>query len=420
MPIRVLTWNIGEPAFDTLPAFADAINAVNPDIVLLNEAMRGGLLRGGRDRSFLPVRMFGPDQVATLAQMCGYPYTATSDTAFFGPFGVAGTKINGVMSRTPLSGKFVLPSLEDPPLFVGGRYNALEVQIPINGRTWFIYSLRFSAYNLSNFTRHCALLRDRIMSFSPDTPIIIGGDFNGGAHNHGAFNNTGRTDPSVLTRMPAPIQDLIDQAKLRSVTAAYPLQTDGGGDNLPPYFWATDLILYRGPVAHQNPTDLAPPLPEGSGEPHPYLWVDLVDAAPPVVIPGRPPAFVPAPFVPAPVRPFVNLQPFHTSDPKDQIRTDVIENTSLAFVTFELISTPATSWRKELQIVRPNQQVLTLHTLGSRRSDKVSISMNDLAGSKVILRKQIDIFGGMRTVGDVQISTVAPRSTVRLTWEADR
>jgi hypothetical protein len=261
------------------------------------------------------------------------------------------------------------------------------------------------------------MLRDRILQLPAGTPVIAGGDFNGNGHNDGLFSNSNPRDPAIVQRLPLPMRDLMERTNLRSVTADLPLRIDPERPAFPPFMESTDMILYRGPVTHANTVLLKPPLPVGVPEAHMYVWSDLLEQAP-SPNPGTPP-ITPPPFLPAPQPPFVNLQPVLTTDPKDQIRTDVAHNTSLAFVTFELVSTPATWWRKELLIMRPGQAPLTLFTYRSKRADRASINVADIPGTRVVLRKQIDIFGATRTVADVLIDAVAPRSTIKLTWERD-
>ena len=69
--------------------------------------------------------------------------------------------------------------------------------------------------------------------------------------------------------------------------------------------------------------------------------------------------------------------------------------------------------------MRPGKPPLTLFTYSSRRADSATITVFDVPGTRVVLRKQIDGWGAMRTVADVLIDAVTPRSTIKLTWKRD-
>lgn len=241
--LRVATWNLGESRLCNLPTVAATLRSIDADLVFLNEVMRGDGWADSR---------YGVNQVTDLQQRCGYAHAQWLDTAALAPHQGSGVKMVGVLSRFALSRPVPQPALEDPVW--NGIYRALEVQADIDGRTWFLYTLRFSAYNFDNFSRHCALLRDRIVSLPPDTPVIAAGDFNGGAHHWKTWRDNGMLDPGVVLTLPAPLANLVAGAGLSNACAGLPLQppqverpADPASPVLPAHVAATDLILFRGP-----------------------------------------------------------------------------------------------------------------------------------------------------------------------------
>jgi endonuclease/exonuclease/phosphatase family metal-dependent hydrolase len=279
--LRVATWNLGESRLCNLPAVSQAIRDVNADLVFLNEVMRGDVWASAR---------YGVNSALDLQARCGYPFIEWVDTAVLGPLVGSGVKMVALLSRFPLSSPNPQPALEDP--LWTGRYLALEVQASIDGRTWFLYTLRFSAYNYENFSQHCALLRDRIRALPADAPVIAAGDYNGGAHHYKTWRDNGRRDPSVVqTGPPPPIADLIVQAGLSSVTERWPLAPEEINeknpiDSLPPHYRATDLILFKGAVETVSSFEVSrdcgcvdafvtPEKPNSIGPDHPMIVADL-------------------------------------------------------------------------------------------------------------------------------------------------
>lgn len=240
--LRILTWNVGEPPATVLPTIADRLSASNADLVFFNEIMSDSLWNGWSGA-------FGPNQAQELARQCGYRWVHFADN---GVMGHGGIKYVALLSRHRLSNPAVQPALKDPNF--GGNYFALEVQAVIDGRRWYCYTLRFSSHHEPHFRRHCELLRDRILSLPPGTPVIAAGDFNGGAHLDARWRNSpAPRDDTLLLRINPALQDLLLRTGLQSATSGLaPMEDKVFHTNpekfSPPYIRATDLILYRGPV----------------------------------------------------------------------------------------------------------------------------------------------------------------------------
>jgi endonuclease/exonuclease/phosphatase family metal-dependent hydrolase len=251
--LRVATWNLGESRLCNLPAVAQAIRAVNADLVFLNEVMRGDVWADAR---------YGVNSALDLQARCGYPFIQWIDTSILSPIVGSGAKMVALFSRFPLFSPYPQPALEDP--IANGVFRALEVQAEIDGRIWFLYTLRFSSRNFDNFSRHCELLRDRIRALPAGTPVIAAGDFNGGAHHYKTWRENGRQNPTVVQNGPPPqLADLIRQAGLSSVTERWPLRPaqpneENPIDSLPPHYAATDLILFRGDIEAVNSFETLP------------------------------------------------------------------------------------------------------------------------------------------------------------------
>lgn len=253
--LTIATWNLGGVGsrLCNMPLVADALTAADADLVFLSEIMRGD--------GWADVR-YGVNQAIDLQQRCGYPYVTWTDASALSPAQGSGVKMVALLSRFPLTNPVPQPAIEDPPW--NGVYRALEVQADIDGQTWFLYSLRFSAHNYDNFARHCALLRDRIASLPPGTPVIAAGDFNGGAHHWKTWRDNGMRDPDVVRTMPAPLADLISGAGLSNAMQGWPLRPEVRDDNdpsivLPPHLEATDLVLFRGLCERVRADESRPP-----------------------------------------------------------------------------------------------------------------------------------------------------------------
>lgn len=248
--LTVATWNLGGvlSRVSNVPLIARALLGVDADIVLLQEVMRGD--------GWADVR-YGVNQVEELARHCGYPHAVWLDTSALPPHHGSGVKMVGVLSKFGLSGYNPQPAIEDP--VANGIYRALEVQADIDGTTWFVYSLRFSAYNGTNFATHCRLLDERIATLPRDAPLIVGGDFNGGTHLDARWNASTMTDTSILRELPPPMADLVAHHGLQSVTDGWPLRDDARDPPMPPRIEAGDLIFYRGPVERVRAVESRPP-----------------------------------------------------------------------------------------------------------------------------------------------------------------
>lgn len=245
--LTIATWNLGGDGcrLGNIPLVADALVAADADLVLLQEVMRGD--------GWADVR-YGVNQVDDLARRCGYPFSAWLDTSALPPHLGSGVKMVGLLSRFELSGYAPQPAIEDP--IANGIYRALEVQADIDGTTWFVYTVRFSAHNYANFAEHCRLLDERIAALPPDAPLIVGGDFNGGAHLHDLWHASTQTDLSILHELPPPIARLVANHGLQSVTDGWPLRDQ---PPVPPCIEATDLILFRKPIERVRAVESRPP-----------------------------------------------------------------------------------------------------------------------------------------------------------------
>ena len=393
--LRVLTWNLGVPRNEDLPIFAGLINSMRPDIVLLNEVTRGPL--------------WDPwNQVADLAWMGNWSYSYYLDTSILGVFGLGGgVKMVGIISRFPMDSFNPQPERQDAVF--GGNYRALEMHFSSDRRQFYVYTLRFSAWNTPNHVALCEALRDRIKDITAtagavsDSPTILaGGDFNAGAQVAMQFEGT---DPERLERLPDDILDLIEVTGLRDVGADLPLGVTTAGHEVV----SNDLILVRGPydvtavenrMAWANPSD------------HDWVVTDLALTAE-----SPDDAGVQRPL---PVPALLGWETLRTLDRADEI--------GLSFERYPdenglelVLETPTELWRKEVLIVDETSAApgaWTIYTDGARRSVRHSLFANQLARSYLVFRKARR-WGVMQDVTRVYLDGLAPGQRITFTWRKD-
>lgn len=171
--LRIMAWNIAEgrltpdsPSNIKLPAIAQHICALSPDIVLLNE------VKNERDWPFGS----GVNQVEELARLTGMPYRHWANTV---ATGLTGHKAVGILSRYPLGVPRVHRVMCDGS---ETAFATLETTVTVNNRVHHLLSTRFAPHNtpehavenVAGITQAISLVRN----IDPQRPVIFGGDFN--------------------------------------------------------------------------------------------------------------------------------------------------------------------------------------------------------------------------------------------------
>jgi endonuclease/exonuclease/phosphatase family metal-dependent hydrolase len=256
--IRVVAWNIAEGTNDRkadqfvcLNAISAAITNRNIDIVLLNEVC-----------AWNAWTLNGVDQIAWLAQRCGYPYVQRVRTA---TLFLRGEKYVAVLSRIPL---LSVARIQHSAYADGGGYATAHVTANLHGRKCHIFSTRFTAYSVAENIASHLTLRDVIAAIPDNEAVILGGDLNTRA---GADANWPASQSRIVE-----FADFANPARLRDVRG------EGWSNQGSP----VDHILIRGPwtVAQGFFEDPVVPNPPSD---HPWVFAEL--AAMPDAVPPRDP-----------------------------------------------------------------------------------------------------------------------------------
>jgi endonuclease/exonuclease/phosphatase family metal-dependent hydrolase len=162
---KVMTYNIGKGVEGSgLPAVAETIKALQPDIVLLNEV---------RD---YPLGIEGPYGVSNqwewLADQTGYPYRKYEGCTLMGGNGTNGVAI---LSRYPITGSTSWDLPDSDPLF--DHWCILKADISIDGLNHHVFSTRFNWEGDSENRAQQEAAIDIVRSMPSTDPVIIG-DFN--------------------------------------------------------------------------------------------------------------------------------------------------------------------------------------------------------------------------------------------------
>lgn len=162
---KVMAYNIVKGEFGGgLPAVADTIRAMRPDIVLLNEIREYSSLETDP-----PYDVW--NQTKYLANEAGFPYFRYEGCTLQGINGTSGVAI---LSRYPITGSTSWDLPDSDPIL--DHWCILKADISIGGLNHHVFSTRFNWEEDNREQQEAAI--DIVRSMPSTDPVIVGGDFN--------------------------------------------------------------------------------------------------------------------------------------------------------------------------------------------------------------------------------------------------
>jgi endonuclease/exonuclease/phosphatase family metal-dependent hydrolase len=174
--LRVMAFNVAKADFhrggldfaaadevrSRLDTVARSIREEQPDLVCLSEVV-------------MECGPSGIDQVAYLAEACGFAFFASSENYSFGwPF-LRIRSGNAILSRLPLRGVGVQQLAGGAPFYAPtNNRRALWCEVELNGDWLLVGSLRNDSFDLVNNARQL----EEILAFVGERMALLAGDFN--------------------------------------------------------------------------------------------------------------------------------------------------------------------------------------------------------------------------------------------------